>query len=531
MPPKAAVAQGSVVDGKFMADQEQAMTQFGEFLATKRRPLSVAEYSALIPQYTGGPHWTAQEEADLQAQGKYASILHRGQEIWDKNGGARLLWRLFPMVYRCLPTDLFSCAYRVDVDTSQNVQVQEGPHVGQVNIVWSRRFCVALINFTMHGFWAYKREWDFPIMAQLMQLAVICRTNDCRAWRLVNYTEDIFFTELSNETQVQTAGVRTIKDIMDVVDARMNARNVRPSQFRLLCREVIRRTFDSSVGPILNGTPGTYKVTLEDITALAEALSHFGPSPERAGMIHGWSAETWKAIMERSWPHDNKQEPQPNRANGDLLARAMMFGFVGRERDEKIAQRAAQAGAAAQPFGQAQGHNAAQALALSAALSAVQAPAPANPAPAPAPAAAAPFAAPVAGPAPAPTQGLALFDPFNDDEDDDDLVEPRLSSTAKGKGKATAVSEAEDTMMAEDDHSGGVFDDYAVEDFGSGDVEPAEAGRAGTDQEFAEKFMARINARLEFNRKHPERLAPALINSGWWDDEDGDAPPSALDEE
>lgn len=122
------------------------------------------------------------------------------------------------------------------------------------------------------------------------------------------------------------------------------------------------------------------------------------------------------------------------------------------------------------------------------------------------------------------TQGSASFDPF----DNDDLVEPRLSSKAKEKGKSTAMSEAEDTMMADDDLSGGVFDDYAADNFGTGGFEPVEAARAGTNQGFAENFRARINARIEFNRVHPERPAPALINSGWWDDDKQHEAPSAV---
>lgn len=353
MPPKAAVVQSSAVDTKFKADQERVMARFGEFLAAERPPLSVAEYSALIPQYVGGPHWTVQEDAQLQAQGKYACILDQGQDLWEKNKGARFLWRLFPMVYRCLPTDLFSWAYQIDVDTSKNVDVQTVSHGRQRNIIWSIGFCHALASFTMHGFWAYKREWDFPIMAQLMQLAVICRTNDCRPWHLVNHTEDIFFTELATEIQNQNAGVRTIQDVMGAVEARMKARNLRPSPFRLLCQEIVRDFFNPNAGPLLVGTPGPYKVTVEDLTSLVGIMNRVGPSTERTGMPIGWSAETWKTIMEKSWAHDNREEPQPNRANGILLARAIMFGFMKRERDEKIAQRAAQAQIQAQAQAQA----------------------------------------------------------------------------------------------------------------------------------------------------------------------------------
>ncbi|KAK7706680.1 hypothetical protein SLS64_007511 [Diaporthe eres] len=282
----------SVVDAKFKADKERAMAQFGEFLYRE----ASASYSALIPQYAGGPHWTVQEDAELQAEGKYACILDQGQEIWEKNRGARFLWRLFPMVYRCLPTDLFSWANQIDVDTSKNVDVETARHGSQRNIIWSNGFCHALTTFTMHGFWTYKREWDFPIMAQLMQLAVICRTNDCRPWHLVNHTEDTFFTELATEIQNQKAGVRMIKDVVGAVEART----------------------------LVVGIPGPYKVTVEDLASLVGIMNRVGPSTERAGMPIGWSAETWKSIMEKSWAHDNRQEPQPNRANGMLLARAII---------------------------------------------------------------------------------------------------------------------------------------------------------------------------------------------------------------
>lgn len=331
-----------MVDAKFKADQDNVMAQFGEFLAARRPPLSVAGYSELIPQYNGGPHWTAQEEAQLQAQGKYASILHQGQQLWDKNSGARQLWRLFPMVYRCLPTDLFSWANQIDVDTSKNVNLQQAPFQGQRNIVWSHRFCLALTTFTMHGFWEYRRESDFPLMAQLMQLAVICRTNDCRPWHLVNHTDDMFFTFLASELQAQQAQPRTIKEVMNAVDARMNTRVTRQGPFRVIYSEVVRKMFKSEAGPVLNGTPGPYKVTAEDLTALTEVLSCLGPGPERASMMHGWSAETWKTVIEKSWPHDNRREPKPTKENAGIFARAIAFGLMARERDEKIAQRSAQ---------------------------------------------------------------------------------------------------------------------------------------------------------------------------------------------
>lgn len=330
-----------VEDTKFKAEKVRVMTHFRGFLSAQRPPLSVDEYEALIPhrQYVWNPLWTAQEEAQLRAEGKYACILDQTKNIWTINGGVRFLWRLFPMVYRCLPTDLFSWAYQIDVDTVNNSIIETHSHGFQHNIVWSDTFCHVLANFTMHGFWTYNKEWDFPIMAQLMQLMVICRTNDCRKWRLRNHAEDSFFSELAAEFQNQDAGVRTIKDVVGAVEARMKPLNLRPSHFRLLCQAIVRDFFNPNTGPLLRGNPAPYKVTINDLTALVVTMDSVGPSTERTGLSIGWSAETWKVIMDKSWPHNHRKEPLPNKDNVMLLLRAIMFGLMQRDRDEKIAKR------------------------------------------------------------------------------------------------------------------------------------------------------------------------------------------------
>lgn len=363
MPPKAASADAetSALVVSARAAQEKMLSGLQQFLETNRPPLSANEYEALIPRYNGGPHWTAQDEASLQADDRFAYIFWEGQGLWNKNKGARQLWRLFPLVYRCLPTDLFSWAYQVDADTSKNFPIAGGPYDGKRNVVWSKNFCTLVTAFTMHGFWTYNREWDLPVMAQLMQLAVICRTNDCRRWQLVNHTEDTFFTELAIELQSHAAGVRTIKDIMDAIDARMNARNRRPSQFRLICRDVVTELFRPAAGPLVHGAPGPYKVTADDLKALVKVLDRAGPSPDRTGLTNGWSADAWRGAMEtaRGRPGRYTARPQPTE-DSDLLARAIAFGFMARERDEKIAERVVQAQVQAQAAAQAAAQGLAQ---------------------------------------------------------------------------------------------------------------------------------------------------------------------------
>jgi hypothetical protein len=320
-----------------IADQAGLVADIRVFLENERPPLSANEYEALIPRYNDGdsPYWTAQEEVDLQGQIKYAHILQMDSGLGDKEKGARHLWRLFPQVYRCLPTELFSWKYQVDVDTSnnENWKAGTGPDAGHLKPIWSANFCQTLSAFTMHEFWTYNKEWDFPVMAQLMQLAVICRKNDCRPWRLVNQTEDTFFTELANEIdRPDPPGVRTIKAIMDSVEARMNARNIRPSEFRRLCRAIVADFFKSSAGPLLAGVPGPYKVNANDLKGLVRILDRLSPNPVSSAQI--WSGETWKKSMEKARGHGghNQTKYQPLE-DSDLLARAIAFGLMARERD------------------------------------------------------------------------------------------------------------------------------------------------------------------------------------------------------
>jgi hypothetical protein len=356
MPPKAKPGRKAAEEGASIAEstnaaQERLVAGLQKFLATKRPFISQEDYEALIPRHKEGPYWTAQDEDALHADGRFAQILQRGKDVWHDNDAARQLWRLFPRLYRCLPTDLFSWKYQIDADTAGNTLVKEGPYAGTRNAVWSKRFCRELTAFTVHGFWTYNREWDFPVMAQLMQLAVICRRNDCRPWRLDNHTDDLFLTELANELQKPVDQARTIKDIMRAVEARMDARNKCPTEFRLLFSDVVAKLFRPTAGPLVDGAPGPYTVRLEDLQGLVKCLDRLAPTPERTGLTTGWTAEEWRSSMETARGHsgkNQKSEPPPTK-DDDLLARAISFGLMARERDENIAERAVQAAVRPRP--------------------------------------------------------------------------------------------------------------------------------------------------------------------------------------
>lgn len=177
-------------------------------------------------------------------------------------------------------------------------------------------------------------------MVQLMQLAVICRRNDCRPWRLVNHTEDPFFTELANEMR-EDAGVRSIKDLINSVDARMNTRNVRPSEFRVLFRAIITKCFRPDAAPLVAGTPGPYKLKTSDLQALVEVLDRASPAVSRPGI--NMPADTWVGFVEAARGHISRYHESPQPSEGDLLARAIAFSLMARERDETISERRAAA--------------------------------------------------------------------------------------------------------------------------------------------------------------------------------------------
>lgn len=346
MPPKVAVGgdEDAVV-------RERVLTSLRELFENDKLPLSADEYEAMIPRHTVGPRWSAEDEEELQAKHKYAHIIQMGSALWEsENTGSRYLWRLFPQVYRCLPTDLFSWENQVDVDTSSNSPwpADSGPDAGRTRPVWSGNFCNKLKAFAMHAFWTYKKEWDFPVMVQLMQLAVICRKNDCRPWRLVNHTEDPFFTELATEIQREDAGVRSIRDLMDSVDARMDARNLRPSQFRVLCRAIVNKCFRAGQEPIVAGTPGPYKVKYSDLEALIEVLDLASPVVGRAN--YNLSSGVWMRLVETARGHSGKDQRRAQPTSGDLFARAIAFGLMARERDEIIAGRELQASSSSDLF-------------------------------------------------------------------------------------------------------------------------------------------------------------------------------------
>lgn len=342
MPPRNAAGEDVGARSLFLDDLNRVLIEFKDFFEQHRPPLDHATYDGLVPNNNPRPHWTAQDEAALEALPEFASIPARFAQVWA-NKGAKLLWRVFPLVYRAIPTELFSWANQLDVSTSNNLRVEGGQYNGAPNLVWSNRFCDELVLFTMHGFWTYESRWDFPIMVLLLQLAVICRTNDCRTWHVVNHTEDMFFTELGNE--VQAGAGRTIKQIMDAVEARMDGMGRRPSQFRLLCQEIVKESFNEDASPLRTGAPGPYKVTHKDLTSLVKILDGLGPSPDRAGKLNGPSTKTWKFIINGSNGSGNSHHPlQP--VSGFQLAKAIQRGLMAMKRDEMIAARVAQAVAA-----------------------------------------------------------------------------------------------------------------------------------------------------------------------------------------
>lgn len=237
-----------------LLEEERRGEQLAAFLKAHRPPLKEADMISLLePKY--GRFWSQEDEKKLDAkrvsQNGHIAILKT--DFTKSNTSAVMLWRVFPRLYLKLPTDLFCPANKIQFDSSATVGVD--------NIMWSKGFCEEVAAFSINPFWTWDPKVDFPLMAQLMQLVVRCRTNDCREWRIHNYAADEFMEFVIGVLDEKADSGWTMKMVMEVALERYKTHHegryasLRPSEMRRLFQVTVEKAFKSKASRITGDYP------------------------------------------------------------------------------------------------------------------------------------------------------------------------------------------------------------------------------------------------------------------------------------
>ncbi|KAJ4421755.1 hypothetical protein N0V82_003599 [Gnomoniopsis sp. IMI 355080] len=324
-----------------LREEEDRQEELERFLKKKRPALTEAELIGL-PEPKYGRYWSQEDEKKLDT--KRVGEPERGHvailaaKFTYSNTAAVLLWRVFPRLYRKLPSDLFSLANKIDCDTSATFGVN--------NIMWPMGFCDALAAFSINPFWTWNAEADFPLMAQLMQLVVRCRTNDCRRWDTYNYTRDTFIDVMIAQLDDSSKLDRTMKEIMDETVEEFEGEREgmrRPTEMQSLFRAVVAKAFKPDKPMITDDYPDSgevYMVMAKDLQLLNNVLAEFGPSPDREGMTERLHGSTWK----RDMTHARGKKAQsagllPHESED--ISKVISLSLICRARDTIIASRKA----------------------------------------------------------------------------------------------------------------------------------------------------------------------------------------------
>ncbi|KAK7729798.1 hypothetical protein SLS53_009166 [Cytospora paraplurivora] len=148
------------------------------------------EFQKMMPQAPKefGRHWTEADEERLLRDWSQDPLKDR---MLVSVNWKPMLWKTCVLFMRCLPTDIIGPGSNLEVDISDNNELRDLPGSPR-DPRWPERFCHLLNELITHPMWQAK-----PKLLQLaIQYTVICCTNDCRRWRLMNPSGDSFITVL-----------------------------------------------------------------------------------------------------------------------------------------------------------------------------------------------------------------------------------------------------------------------------------------------------------------------------------------------
>lgn len=235
MPPKPARRN---LPASYELEIQAIKTRWERILQFEKPELQIAEYQALCPVApVGDARWTSEDEQALQLgwQSDPKATHLRTYDYVRNAVDFRTLWIIFPRVYRCLPTDLISPKYGLGYDANTTERLANNV----LNPVWAPKFAAALKTFSLHAFWHYSPEDDFPLMAIVLTYAIMSRTNDCRAWpHTTNPTDSTFldrFLAVRNSPDMANC---TLREVHDKVAAELQLEGKRPSDVSLLFRGI-----------------------------------------------------------------------------------------------------------------------------------------------------------------------------------------------------------------------------------------------------------------------------------------------------
>lgn len=322
-----------------LLEEERRGQQLASLLKQHWPPLKEADIVSLLePKYD--KHWCQEDEKKLDAK----RLSHNGHiailaaDYTKSNTSAVMLWRVFPRLYLKLPTDLFCPANKIQFDTSATFGVD--------NIMWSKGFCEELAAFSSNPFWTWDAKVDFRLMAQLIQLAVRCRTNDCREWRTANHAADEFVQFVIEVLDEKKDSAWTMKMVMDGALERYKDHHkvqyarLRPSEMRRLFQVIVDKAFQSQAPKITGDYPEEgeiYKVTAKDLELLNKVLAEFSPSLVREGLEERSHGSNWKRIMTHARGKKAQSDAVPHKTED--ISKVISLSLISWERRVKIAKR------------------------------------------------------------------------------------------------------------------------------------------------------------------------------------------------
>lgn len=299
-----------------------------KILGADKPELQVEQYEALCPVAPDDDaRWTAQDEQALRQEWRNdPKAYHINHFDFNKKAvELKALWKIFPRVYRCLPTDLISPehGFRFDETTNENLP-------GSIqNPIWDPKFCAALKMFSLHVFWHYSREHDFPLMAIVLKYAFMSRTHDCRKWPTITNPIDSSFLDrflsARNSPEMQDC---TVLEVHDKVAAELQG--MRPSDVSLIFRGIekyVKKHGSSTIKKTNEPAPLVQLLRTQDVEAAVAGLEAVNPK----GYL---SAAHWALVCTKT--RESTQEPPQTT---DLLSRVFASGYLDGLRRERILAR------------------------------------------------------------------------------------------------------------------------------------------------------------------------------------------------
>jgi hypothetical protein len=286
-PPAAPAAS---VPPRVAATLERAWAAGKDNIAADHPSVTPEELQAILDRHDA---WAAADEQALAASWQtdpLRAAIHR----LPRNGNNELhaVLRLVVRFFRCRPIDILSPKYFLTYDDSTHVhKVVRRDGKTPANPLWTAAFARAFGRILINPLWKSPQH-KMDLLTQVLQFAVLCRTNDCRVWPFVHWTNSLFLEMLQHELHYRQPGT-ILPVIIDRIGHQLAGRI--EDSWALLFRSISRTLFKVANPLITTGdiASAPLAVTVADLLAIETAINELptldGP---KLATTNIWSAMT-----------------------------------------------------------------------------------------------------------------------------------------------------------------------------------------------------------------------------------------------